>query len=170
MPDTLSMRNRGCSTRRKPTRKDGPKSELRRMYRGQRRVIRRRRQLMNAVRKLLHKNGLLKNANSDALAFTRKKDPWVKRHLAHERLLTPYELAVALGHIARHRGFKSNANRAGRMRRDFEDEEAWQKRKRGWPDGLSGSSWRPTRKPINASVTARATTHIRRSHRSQKRK
>jgi CRISPR-associated endonuclease Csn1 len=89
-----------------------PKSELRRMYRGQRRVIRRRRQRMNAVRKLLHTHGLLTSASNEALAFT-DTDPWTMRAMAHERLLTGYELAVALGHIARHRGFKSNAKSRG---------------------------------------------------------
>jgi CRISPR-associated endonuclease Csn1 len=35
------------------------------------------------------------------------------RAMAHERLLSARELAVALGHIARHRGFKSNAKSRG---------------------------------------------------------
>ena len=84
------------------------KSELRRTYRGQRRVIRRRRQRMNAVRRLLHQHGLLAESHSDALAY-KGIDPWRVRASARERLITPQELAVALGHIARHRGFKSNA-------------------------------------------------------------
>jgi CRISPR-associated endonuclease Csn1 len=83
-------------------------SELRRMYRGQRRVIRRRRQRMNAVRRLLHAHGLLETAASTALHY-RGIDPWQVRASARDRLLTPDELAIALGHIARHRGFKSNA-------------------------------------------------------------
>jgi CRISPR-associated endonuclease Csn1 len=89
-----------------------PKSELRRMYRGQRRVIRRRRQRMNAVRKLLHENGLLKESGSEALRF-QGCDPWAIRIKATEKLLSSYELAIALGHIARHRGFKSNAKSRG---------------------------------------------------------
>src|ERR1700686_1231417 len=44
-----------------------PKSAMRRMARGQRRVIRRRRQRMNAIRKLLHVNGLLPDCSTDAL-------------------------------------------------------------------------------------------------------
>ena len=44
-----------------------PTSELRRMYRSQRRVIRRRRQRMNAVRRILHAHGLLETSASDAL-------------------------------------------------------------------------------------------------------
>jgi CRISPR-associated endonuclease Csn1 len=47
----------GCGTRMFDTpetdKERRPKSELRRMYRGQRRVIRRRKQRMNAVRRLL---------------------------------------------------------------------------------------------------------------------
>ncbi len=40
--------------------------------------------------------------------------PWTLRATAHERLLTNDELAVVLGHIARHRGFRSNSkNEAG---------------------------------------------------------
>jgi CRISPR-associated endonuclease Csn1 len=89
-----------------------PKSELRRMYRGQRRVIRRRRQRMNAVRKLLQMHGLLPDAKSDALKF-QGIDPWVVRAKATEAVLSRQELAIALGHIARHRGFKSNAKSQG---------------------------------------------------------
>jgi CRISPR-associated endonuclease Csn1 len=85
-----------------------PKSELRRMYRGQRRVIRRRRQRMNAIRRLLHAHGLLETAASNALHY-RGIDPWQVRASARDRLLSPDELAIALGHIARHRGFRSNA-------------------------------------------------------------
>lgn len=89
-----------------------PKSELRRMYRGQRRVIRRRRQRMNAVRKLLHEHGLLAHANPDALKF-QGVDPWAARAKAIDQLLSADELAIVLGHIARHRGFKSNAKSRG---------------------------------------------------------
>lgn len=89
-----------------------PKSELRRTYRGQRRVIRRRRQRMNAVRKLLFEHGLLDDAKSDALKF-QGIDPWAVRAKATETLLSKNEFAIALGHIARHRGFKSNAKSQG---------------------------------------------------------
>jgi CRISPR-associated endonuclease Csn1 len=89
-----------------------PKSELRRMYRGQRRVIRRRRQRMNAVRRVLHEHGLLPDAGSQALRF-QGISPWDVRAKATEELISADELAVALGHIARHRGFKSNAKSRG---------------------------------------------------------
>ena len=35
--------------------------------------------------------------------------PWTLRAAAHNRLLTDAELSVALGHVARHRGFRSNS-------------------------------------------------------------
>jgi CRISPR-associated endonuclease Csn1 len=98
-----------------------PKSAARRAARGQRRVIRRRRQRMNAVRDLLHRHDLLPNANRDALALALKRisppgqrpqiTPWTLRAAAHDRLLTNDEFAVVLGHIARHRGFRSNSKR-----------------------------------------------------------
>lgn len=101
-----------------------PKSATRRAARGQRRVVRRRRQRMNAIRRLLVEHGILSDQSSNALrdALQRassKSDgarvtPWTLRAAAHNRLLTPEELAVVLGHIARHRGFRSNSkNEAG---------------------------------------------------------
>jgi CRISPR-associated endonuclease Csn1 len=89
-----------------------PKSELRRMHRGQRRVIRRRRQRMNAVRQLLNEHGLLPSTASDSLRF-QGISPWDVRAKATDKLISADELAVALGHIARHRGFKSNAKSRG---------------------------------------------------------
>lgn len=98
-----------------------PKSAQRRTARGQRRVIRRRRQRMNMVRALLHQHGLLpnngKNALAEALRRISPKDrypavtPWELRAAALDRALTSDEIAVALGHIARHRGFRSNSKR-----------------------------------------------------------
>ncbi len=87
------------------------KSELRRTFRGQRRVIRRRRQRMNEVRRILQRHGLLPSADRDALKQP-GLDPWKIRAEALDRLLNPIEFAVALGHIARHRGFKSNSKGA----------------------------------------------------------
>lgn len=89
------------------------RSEARRLFRGQRKVIRRRRQRMNAVRKLLAENGLLSSADRDALRAP-DCDPWGLRVAGLERALSPREFAVALGHVARHRGFKSNAKGAGK--------------------------------------------------------
>ena len=100
-----------------------PKSATRRTARGQRRVIRRRRQF---VRGLLYRAGLLPDANKDALFQALRRcveqegsfgsqgkplTPWVLRKAAHDRLLGDDEFAVVLGHIARHRGFRSNSKR-----------------------------------------------------------
>lgn len=87
------------------------KSAQRRLFRGQRRVVRRRRQRMNEVRRLFAAEGLLPSADRDALKHP-GLDPWRLRVAALERKLNPVELAVALGHIARHRAFKSNAKGA----------------------------------------------------------
>ena len=96
-----------------------PKSASRRAARGQRRVIRRRRQRMNAIRALLHESGLLPERKSTALhdalrriaAAAPQTTPWTLRSAAFERALSADELAVVLGHIARHRGFRSNSKR-----------------------------------------------------------
>lgn len=99
-----------------------PKSAARREARGQRRVIKRRRQRMKEVRSLLHENDILPDAKPEALhqaakrvsqAVSRQITPWSLRSEAHERRLTDDELAVVLGHIARHRGFRSNAKSEG---------------------------------------------------------
>ena len=94
------------------------KSTERRSARGQRRVIRRRRQRMNELRKLFHELGLLPTTDSTAL-YIPGMSPWSIRAVAQDRLLTGPELAVALGHMARHRGFKSNAKAA--EKNDSED-------------------------------------------------
>lgn len=98
-----------------------PKSAERRTARAQRRVIRRRRQRMNAVRDLLRRCGLLPDATQDALALALRRlsaacngrpvTPWALRTAALDRLLTNDEFAAVLGHIARHRGFRSNSKR-----------------------------------------------------------
>lgn len=97
-----------------------PKSAERRTARGQRRVIRRRRQRMNDVRRLLRCHGLLPSAESTALYDALRRiqpggaqqvTPWHLRSAAHDRALTKDEFAIALAHIARHRGFQSNSKR-----------------------------------------------------------
>ena len=89
--------------------RSGPflKNADRRGHRGQRKVICRRRQRMAKIRALFKDNGLLENDRRDALAG-HGADPWTLRAQALERILQPRELALALGHIAKHRGFKSN--------------------------------------------------------------
>lgn len=84
------------------------KTEIRRMFRGQRRVIKRRRQRMNEVRRLLAEAGLLPDGGKHSLAVA-GAEPWKIRARGLDHVLTPLEFAVALGHIARHRGFRSNA-------------------------------------------------------------
>jgi CRISPR-associated endonuclease Csn1 len=74
---------------------------------------------MNAARKLLYKNGLLLDSSTDVLHRTLRRispkgstpqiTPWILRAAAHSRLLTDEELSVVLGHVARHRGFRSNS-------------------------------------------------------------
>ena len=86
-----------------------PNNQARRQHRGLRRVLRRRRQRMQELRHLFLAHGLLASAGPDALALP-GIDPWAMRAEALDRALAPCELAVALGHIARHRGFRSNRN------------------------------------------------------------
>ena len=87
-----------------------PTNALRRQARGQRRVVARRRQRMVEIRRLLLAHGLTADAGRDALRLT-EVDPWQARAAGLSRVLTLAELAAALGHIARHRGFKSNSKR-----------------------------------------------------------
>jgi len=86
-----------------------PTNQLRRQHRGLRKVLRRRRQRMAELRRLFAEHGLISSAAPDALA--RGLDPWALRADALDRTLTGEELAVALGHIAKHRGFRSNRKR-----------------------------------------------------------
>ncbi len=110
-----------------------PTNQLRRTARGMRRVTNRRRQRMNLVRELLVRHGLLNDDGKDALAGggddldpTSKRqealahrpadrsdscNPWKIRAEGLDRPLSRGELARALGHIAKHRGFRSNAKR-----------------------------------------------------------
>ncbi len=84
------------------------KSEIRGNFRSRRRVLRRRRQRMNEIRRIFARRGLLSRDDRDALKQP-GLDPWRLRTEALDRQLGPVEFAAALGHIARHRGFKSNA-------------------------------------------------------------
>jgi len=88
-----------------------PTSAIRRQHRGQRRVIRRRRQRMAGLRVLFAEHGLIEEAGKNALRWRPECDPWVLRAAALDRILSCLELALALGHIARHRGFRSNSKR-----------------------------------------------------------
>ena len=81
---------------------------LRRTARGMRRVLRRRRQRMGTIRRLFAAAGLVQSAEVDVLKRP-GLDPWALRAAALDRALTGPELAVALGHVAKHRGFRSNS-------------------------------------------------------------
>lgn len=87
-----------------------PTNQLRRQFRGLRRVLRRRRQRMNALRVLLAQHGLLSDDARDAL-YSASHSPWQLRAAGLDRRLSPLEFALVLGHIAKHRGFRSNSKR-----------------------------------------------------------
>jgi len=94
-----------------------PTNQIRRGNRLLRRVIRRRAQRMAEIRRLFHSNGLLAGQEPDALKRA-GLDPWELRARSLDKLLSPAEFVVALGHIAKRRGFKSakkgkEANTAG---------------------------------------------------------
>ncbi|MCW5733897.1 MAG: type II CRISPR RNA-guided endonuclease Cas9 [Enhydrobacter sp.] len=86
-----------------------PTNQVRRQNRLMRRVIKRRRQRMNEVRTLFSAHHLLNDDRKRSLAVG--LNPWSLRAAALDRPLNGQELAVALGHIAKHRGFKSNSKR-----------------------------------------------------------
>ncbi len=84
-----------------------PTNQLRRGHRGMRRVLKRRRQRMSEIRRLFRSHGLIEVQGPTGLRVA-QLDPWSLRAEGLERKLSGPELAVALGHIAKHRGFKSN--------------------------------------------------------------
>ncbi|MCX7380947.1 MAG: type II CRISPR RNA-guided endonuclease Cas9 [Alphaproteobacteria bacterium] len=86
-----------------------PTNQIRRQKRAMRRVVRRRRQRMAKVRGILHRHELLADDGREALALG--VDPWEARAAGLERALSGPEFAAVLGHIAVHRGFKSNSKR-----------------------------------------------------------
>lgn len=93
-----------------------PTNQLRRQFRGMRRVTRRRAQRMSTLRQVFRDAGLIPTSSKNALWIHSRDsgkllDPWELRAQALERKLTGEELAVVLGHIAKHRGFKSNSKR-----------------------------------------------------------
>lgn len=65
---------------------------------------------MNAIRSLFCEAGLIADERKGALKVP-GLDPWALRAEGLDRKLAGPELAVALGHIAKHRGFKSNSKR-----------------------------------------------------------
>jgi CRISPR-associated endonuclease Csn1 len=87
-----------------------PSNQIRRGNRLLRRVIRRRRNRMADLRRLFHAHGLIGSADAEALKRA-GLDPWELRARGLDKKLEPAELAVALGHIGKRRGFQSAAKR-----------------------------------------------------------
>jgi CRISPR-associated endonuclease Csn1 len=87
-----------------------PTNQIRRGSRLLRRVIRRRRNRMSELRELFRQSGLLSTDSPDALKL-KGLDPWELRARGLDKLLSGNEFAVALGHIAKRRGFRSAAKR-----------------------------------------------------------
>jgi CRISPR-associated endonuclease Csn1 len=87
-----------------------PTNQIRRTARGLRRVLRRRRQRMRDIRVLFEEHDLIDTIRPEAFAAP-SKDPWTLRAEGLDRALSPLELAIALAHIAKRRGFKSNSKR-----------------------------------------------------------
>ena len=88
-------------------------NEQRRAKRGMRRVTSRRAGRMNTVRQVVKDAGLVSSPTHEYFQSLGKDapDPWEARAIAVEESVTPEEAAVALIHIAKHRGFKSNSKR-----------------------------------------------------------
>ena len=88
-------------------------NEQRRTKRGMRRVISRRSGRMNSVRQVIQDAGLVESPTHEYFQSLGKNlpDPWETRAIAIEEVITPEEAAVALIHVAKHRGFKSNSKR-----------------------------------------------------------
>lgn len=101
------------------------KAADRRVFRGQRRRLRRRRQRMRDIRQLLHEHGLLETIQpQDGQKGTAKHYPWKLRAEGLDRKLTGTELATALIHIAKHRGYQSNSKSEQSANAPAEDKKA----------------------------------------------
>lgn len=79
----------------------------RRDARGARRRVKRRRQRLNAMKRFFISHSLLTGEEIDGLLAT-PKDPYVFRSKGLDEKLTNAELFIALYHIAKRRGYKSN--------------------------------------------------------------
>ncbi|WOE75564.1 type II CRISPR RNA-guided endonuclease Cas9 [Alterisphingorhabdus coralli] len=89
-----------------------PTNQIRRGNRLLRRVIRRKAKRMSEIRKLFKQHRLLTTDEPEVLRDC-NIDPWEVRAKALDKPLAPKELAIALGHIAKRRGFKSSAKERG---------------------------------------------------------
>lgn len=84
-------------------------AEPRRIARGTRRRLKRRRQRLNTLKQFFIKNKLLSTEDIDRLLSPESKlNPYLIREKAIKERVTTEELFIALYHIAKRRGYKSN--------------------------------------------------------------
>lgn len=95
-------------------------NKIRRDSRLTRRRIRRRAFRLTRMRRLFHRMGLIETPQVEAINLV-GISPWTLRADALDKKLTPQELAFALYHLVKHRGFQSN-----RKSEVKEDEKAGQ--------------------------------------------
>ncbi|MDR9498163.1 MAG: type II CRISPR RNA-guided endonuclease Cas9 [Hydrogenovibrio sp.] len=95
-------------------------NKIRRDSRLTRRRIRRRAFRLTRLRRLFHRFGLVDSPKVEAINLA-GTSPWVLRAKALDKKLRPEELAFALYHLVKHRGFQSN-----RKSEVKEDEKAGQ--------------------------------------------
>lgn len=82
-------------------------NKIRRDARLTRRRIRRRSFRLTRLRRILHRYGLIKTPEVESVNLV-GVSPWQLRSDALDKLLEPKELAFALYHLVKHRGFQSN--------------------------------------------------------------
>ncbi len=109
-PGTISGMGSWCFDVPETSKERTPTNQIRRANRLLRRVIRRRRTRMSELRKLFEQQKLIATRDPEHLK-KQKLDPWELRARGLDKLLTGEEFATALLHIAKRRGFKSNAKR-----------------------------------------------------------
>lgn len=109
-PGTISAMGSWCFDVPETSKDRTPTNQIRRANRLLRRVIRRRRSRMSELRKLFEQQNLIASRDPEHLK-KQKLDPWELRARGLDKLLTGEEFAAALLHIAKRRGFKSNAKR-----------------------------------------------------------
>ncbi len=103
------------------------KAAERRVFRGQRRRLRRRAGRMRDIRQLLHRHGLLTSSKPPVHKKDQPEtlfDPWKMRAEGLKRKLGGEEFATALIHIAKHRGYRSNSKSEGAQNAPSEDKKA----------------------------------------------
>jgi CRISPR-associated endonuclease Csn1 len=118
----VDIGSRIFSDGREPSKSGGePLAKARRLARGVRRNIRRRKQRRLKLFRLLQEEGLYPKSSEEAAAL-KSLDPYLLRVKALDEKLSPHELGRALFHLGVRRGFKSNRKDAGEE--SLPDEEA----------------------------------------------